>query len=1107
MSPSFHALFSLCTLIVVASSSSLSLNPSATHLLQFLYSLPKQSQELLPWNLSTPPCNWPGVSCYPQKDNTTFQLKALNLTGYGLSGVLHKPVSYLCRHESLLSLDLSGNKFTGGIPPILSDCSRLNTLLLNDNGLTGKIPPGLFQSKRFSRIDLGYNSLSGKIPAEVNLSVNLEYLGLYNNFLSGKIPAEIFSLPKLKFLYLNTNNLTGELPDFPSPCPILELWIHENKLSGTIQPKIFNGVEQLQVLYLNGNNLEGEIPETLWSLRNLQELVLSENRLNGTLSERIGECNQLSIVALSENNLVGQIPKSIGNLTYLYELLLFNNMLTGSLPSELGNCSSLVQLRLQHNFIRGKIPREFSKLRNLEILHLFNNGIEGNVPKEIGNISNLVELALYDNSLSGTLPDEITHLRKLTFLSLAHNNLTGKLPEMLGKSSSGLVKLDLSGNRFHGAIPSSLCTYNNLSVLALANNRFNESFPVEIGKCSSLKRVILSYNLLNGNISDTMNKNSGIIYMDVRGNLLEGKIPNLLGYWNNLSMLDLSENRLWGSIPPEFGNLKNLQVLRLSSNKLTGSIPASLSGCKQIIELDLSKNSLSGSLPAEMTSLEKLQSLLLEENELNGSIPDSFSALGNLIKLQLGSNMLQGPIPCSISNLHHFSSLLNLSHNRLSGEIPGCLGKLDKLQILDLSSNRLSGEIPVELNNMISLSFVNISFNHLVGNLPSKWTQMVASNQECFIGNPGLCLSGYCEEARKGHNRSQLLAGVTIGVVFFLVLCAVVYAFIVRKLREKFLQDKSPLKEYRCKVEDLPEDLRLEDIMRATEGWSDKYVIGRGKHGTVYKTQSLNSRKNWAVKKVNLSETNFRIEMRTLRFVRHRNVVRMAGYCIRDSYGFIVTEYMPGGTLFDVLHRKENRLILDWNTRYRIALGIAQGLSYLHYDCSPQIIHRDIKSNNVLLDSELEPKIADFGTAKLVHDSDASSTKSSIIGTLGYMAPETAYSTQLTAKSDVYSYGVILLEILIRKLPVDPSFEEGMDIVLWTRQKLMENEESISFLDEEISLWDSDEQYKALRLLELALSCTEPVASSRPSMRDIVGVLQKLNAKLPRDSNKFQLKK
>ncbi|PPS17083.1 hypothetical protein GOBAR_AA03496 [Gossypium barbadense] len=1074
----------ICSFILFHVSSA-SLSPPAIFLLQFFNSLPKHTQLLLPWNQSDSPspnshCQWAGVSCYSKK---SFQVRALNLSGFGLSGVLSNSVPHLCLHQRMLSLDLSGNSFSGNIPQILGNCSQLNTILLNDNGFEGSIPHQIFMSKWLRKIDLGYNSLSGGIPPEVSLCINLEYIGLYNNFLSGVVPGEMFSLPNLKFLYLNTNNLTGSVPDFPPSSSY-------NKFQGVIPPETFEGLLQLEVLYLGENNVEGEIPNTLWSLQNLQELILSGNKLNGTISERIAQCNQLVAVALSGNNLVGPIPRSIGNLTGLANLFIYSNKLNGSLPPELGNCTSLVELRLQHNFIGGSIPPEICNLKNLEVLFLFNNHIEGHIPQEIGRMRNLVQLALYNNSLTGRIPSETVHLKKLRFLSLAQNDLVGEVQFELSKNFPALVRLDLSGNRLNGSIPSRICAGYNFSVLALANNRFSGSFPSDIGKCSSLRRVVLSNNNLQGHIPADLEENPGIFFLEVQGNLLEGKIPPVFGHWTNLSMLDFSRNRLFGSIPPELGKLGNLQILRLSSTRLTGSIPSELGHCLKDdqtgfeIQLSVRKYSTRNNIIAQPAK----PSAPRKQTQWTYSRFFFISPKSNRIAAWLGGNMLEDPIPCSLSKPSPF---------QFSSQF-----KQQQLQILDLSSNSFSGEIPADVNNMISLYFVNISFNHLRGKLPSVWMRIVASYPGSFVGNPELCLlgdeTGNCRETEKGNSRGRVLAGIVIAVV---VSVALLYTLVVRRLQKKHSIDQTVLYKRQSRTEDLPENLKIEDIIRATEGWSEKYIIGRGKHRTVYRTETSNSRNHWAVKKVNLSSTNFKLEMRTLGLIRHRNIMRMAGYCIRDGYGFIVTEYMPGGTLFDVLHQSQPRLVLNWDTRYRVAFGIAHGLSYLHHDCVPQIIHRDIKSDNILLDSEFEPRIGDFGMAKLVSDEDSSSTRSAIVGTLGYIAPENAYSTRLTEKCDVYSYGVVLLEMLCRKLPVDPSFEDGLDIVSWTRRNLEENEEYICFLDEEISLWTDDEQQRALALLELALQCTQSMADTRPSMRDVVASLIRLNDKHEKSIN------
>ncbi|XP_060203974.1 LRR receptor-like serine/threonine-protein kinase GSO1 [Lycium barbarum] len=574
--------------------------------------------------------------------------------------------------------------------------------------------------------------------------------------------------------------------------------------------------------------------------------------------------------------------------------------------------------------------------------------------------------------------------------------------------------------------------------------------------------------------------------------MLRGRIPAAFGYWTNLSTIDLSENMFYGSIPAELGKLQNLVRLSISSNRLTGQIPFHLSNSAKLAELDLSNNNLSGRIPKEIASSSVLTNLLLQDNKLSGALPDTFSSSQKLVKLQLENNLLEGPIPCSLSKLMQPGFSVNLSMNKFTGEIPRCLGNLDKLEILDISSNNLSGAIPSEMDNMRSLSFLNISFNNLSGKIPNTWEKLLSSHPGSALGNPGLCLSGTegsnCKHVTESHVKWKTLAGIISGSVLSMaIIVAAIYLVVTRSLLNKHRLIKC-----QSGIEDLPDGINFEDIVHATEGWSEKYVIGRGKHGTVYKMETEKSKKLWAVKKVDLAQGAFNDEMRSLNSVRHRNLVRLGGYCIKHGYGFILTEFIPGGTLHDVLHQRKPPVILDWESRHSIALGIAQGLSYLHHDSVPQIIHRDLKSDNVMLDSEMVPKIGDFGIAKIVSD-DENSTNSKIVGTLGYIAPENAYSVQLTEKSDVYSYGVLLLELFCRKMPVDPSFEEGLDIVFWVRKNLQRSNNFHCFLDEEISLWDVEEQWKALKIVDLALQCAQLEASTRPAMSDVVRSLDELN--------------
>ncbi|CAD6264642.1 unnamed protein product [Miscanthus lutarioriparius] len=400
---------------------------------------------------------------------------------------------------------------------------------------------------------------------------------------------------------------------------------------------------------------------------------------------------------------------------------------------------------------------------------------------------------------------------------------------------------------------------------------------------------------------------------------------------------------------------------------------------------------------------------------------------------------------------------------------------------------------------MISLSAVNMSFNQLSGLLPAGWVKLAEHSPKGFLGNPQLCIQSENSPCSKNQSRRRIRRNTRIIIALLLSslavmvsgLCAIHY--MVKRSRRRLLAKHVSVRGLDT-TEELPEDLTYDDILRATDNWSEKYVIGRGRHGTVYRTELAPGRQ-WAVKTVDLSQIKFPIEMKILNMVKHRNIVKMEGYCIRGNFGVILSDYMPEGTLFELLHGRKPQVPLDWKVRHQIALGAAQGLSYLHHDCVPMIVHRDVKSSNILMDADLVPKIADFGMGKIVGDEDADATVSVVIGTLGYIAPEHGYNTRLTEKSDVYSYGVVLLELLCRKMPVDPAFGDGVDIVAWMRLNLKHADycSVMSFLDEEIMYWPEDEKAKALNLLDLAISCTQVAFESRLSMREVVSTLMRID--------------
>jgi serine/threonine protein kinase len=466
-------------------------------------------------------------------------------------------------------------------------------------------------------------------------------------------------------------------------------------------------------------------------------------------------------------------------------------------------------------------------------------------------------------------------------------------------------------------------------------------------------------------------------------------------------------NSLTGFVPLELGNLVNLQSLDLSDNNLEGPLPHQLSKCTKMISFDVGFNFLNGSFPSSFRSWTDLATLILSENHFSDGIPTFLSEFENLNDLKLGGNNFGGNIPKSFGKFQSLSYDLNLSANGLVGSIPSEIGNLKSLQILDLSWNNLTGSIQV-LDELSSLSELNISYNSFEGSVTSvseKLTKL-SNSSSSFLDNPGLCVSlslsnglnfsrsshlKLCNQdaiKSKGHSKVAIVMIALGSAILVLLLLGLIYIFLVRKSKQEAIVTE----------ENDSSDL-LKKVMKATENLNDEYIIGRGAEGVVYKA-AIGPDNILAVKKLVFDEDERKRlsmlrEIETLSQIRHRNLVKLEGVWLKENYGLISYKYMPNGSLYEVLHEKNPPQSLKWNVRNKIAIGIAHGLAYLHYDCDPVIVHRDIKTSNILLDSDMEPHVADFGLAKLLDQSSSSTSTQSInvSGTLGYIAPGNNFST------------------------------------------------------------------------------------------------------------------
>ncbi|CAM6097412.1 unnamed protein product [Calypogeia fissa] len=737
-------------------------------------------------------------------------------------------------------------------------------------------------------------------------------------------------------------------------------------------------------------------------------------------------------------------------------------------------------------------------------LQLSGLGLRGTISPSIGNVVHLTDLDLSNNFLSGPIPDSVTNLTQLANFTAVNNNLSSTIPDFLGMSGS-LIHLDLSLNFLTGSIPSAICQSTLLNVIALTNNKLTGSISPSINYCQTLERLFLAGNSLTGKIPDEVGQLPSLVSLDLSNNSLGGSIPTTFSQ-STLTYLSFADNQLTGVIPAQLGNLGGLRRLLLNNNKFIGPIPTSLGNITNLEILDLSGNDLSEPIPPDLGKLSMMTTLTLRANRLSGGIPPALQGCLSLSDLELAENNLTGTIPAEIGDMSRLTYGLNLSFNRLNGPIPEQLGELQNLVALDLSHNQLEGHIPSTLGNMKSLIFINLAYNELNGSLPTFRQNTV--NVTDFEGNAGLCGAPLppCDESGnpiqpgKVHIWVPIVSGTGGALI---ILCTGIAAFFYWRLRCGYAptetEPKAPSAEGCLFVDDeKPLAFNFEEVVDATQLISVAAPVGKGRYSTVYGVV-MHSGQQIAVKKLKIDTENSSLtrritsELHKIDKMRHPNLLRLLGYVLQGDSLLLLYNFCPNGSLGEWLHRKPES-VLEWSTRYNIALGAAQGLAFLHHNVHPPFLHRDVNSNNILLDASFEPLLGDVGLAKLYDPSKETESMTAVAGSFGYIPPEYAYTMRVTEKSNVYSFGVVLLEMLSGKQPVDPSFGEGCDLVSWVQTASDRNETPEQLLDATVSTASFPVRQEMLRVLDIAKLCTSTLPAERPRMKVVVELLQKSKA-------------
>ncbi|KAB8102914.1 hypothetical protein EE612_035017, partial [Oryza sativa] len=656
----------------------------------------------------------------------------------------------------------------------------------------------------------------------------------------------------------------------------------------------------------------------------------------------------------------------------------------------------------------------------------------GSIPVSLLNASHLQKLSLANNSLCGPIP-LFGSLQNLTKLDMAYNMLEANDWSFVSSLSncSRLTELMLDGNNLQGNLPSSIGNLSSsLEYLWLRNNQISWLIPPGIGNLKSLNMLYMDYNYLTGNI------------------------PPTIGYLHNLVFLSFAQNRLSGQIPGTIGNLVQLNELNLDGNNLSGSIPESIHHCAQLKTLNLAHNSLHGTIPVHIFKIFSLSEHLdLSHNYLSGGIPQEVGNLINLNKLSISNNRLSGNIPSALGQCVILESL-ELQSNFLEGIIPESFAKLQSINKLDISHNKLSGKIPEFLASFKSLINLNLSFNNFYGPLPS-FGVFLDTSVISIEGNDRLCarapLKGipFCSALvdRGRVHRLLVLAFKIVTPVVVVVITILCFLMIRSRKRvpqnsRKSMQQEPHLRLFNGDME----KITYQDIVKATNGFSSANLIGSGSFGTVYKGNLEFRQDQVAIKIFNLStygaHRSFAAECEALKNVRHRNLVKVITVCSSvDSTGAefraLVFEYIQNGNLQMWLHPKEHehsqRNFLTLCQRINIALDIAFALDYLHNRCATPLVHCDLKPSNILLGPDMVAYVSDFGLARFIctrsnSDQDSLTSLYCLKGSIGYIPPEYGMSEERSTKGDVYSFGVLLLEMVTNISPTEEIFNDGTSL-------------------------------------------------------------------------------
>ncbi|XP_058209726.1 probable leucine-rich repeat receptor-like serine/threonine-protein kinase At3g14840 isoform X7 [Rhododendron vialii] len=851
-------------------------------------------------------------------------------------------------------------------------------------------------------------------------------------------------------------------------CNIIRIALKAQDLPGTLPPELTR-LTHLQDIDLTRNYLSGTIPLEWGSMMELKKISLLGNRITGRIPKELANINTLAIITVEFNQLSGPIPPKLGSLPHLEQLHLTSNYFTGELPKELANLTTLKEFLIGSNYFTGKIPDFIQNWTNLEKLGIVGSGLDGPIPPSIGLLTKLSELRISDLNGSQASFPPLNNLIRLEALILRSCNINGTLPEYLG-TMTNLTLLDLSFNNLSGKIPSNFSSLSKISMIYLTGNLLSGPVPPWMLQSTSIS-IDLSYNNFDlGSSQDYQQGRTNLFGSSSKGNF-SGNVPCL-------SLRGFRCNQKWSSFHINCGGKEvSLDGKKYEGDDEDPGVPSKFYRSATNWEFSNTGHFLDQKHPLEAFISTNSSRLYMNNSDLYMDArisPISLTYYGSCLvkgnykitlhfaEIMFNDSKSYGNLGRRIFDIYIQEKLVQKDFNIV--DEAGGIGKEIKKNYTEVVTD---GTLEIRLY-WAGKGTTGLPFRGVYGPLISAIS----------VDNPDY------KPPPKGISAGAVVGIVAAAAFVIILLLGILWwrGFLIRK--DTMDQDLKGL--------DLQTgSFTLRQIKAATDNFDEANKIGEGGFGSVYKGL-LSDGTVIAVKQLSSKSKQgnreFVNEIGMISALQHPHLVKLYGCCIEGNQLLLVYEYMENNSLARALFGPEEcQLQLDWPTRYKICIGIARGLAYLHEESRLKIVHRDIKATNVLLDKNLNPKISDFGLAKLDEEDDTHiSTR--IAGTYGYMAPEYAMRGYLTDKADVYSFEIVALEIVSGRSNTSYRTKEYCLYLLDWALILKQKGNMMELVDPKLG---SDfNKIEVTVMINVALMCTNMSPAVRPAMSSVVSMLE-----------------